>query len=169
MYFWQIRRLREDLAAGVVSERHAFYYYLGTALLGALLYEAVANGPPSEGSAGDVLDGAMYIGSVVVGLVRRYRQNGGAAGREFLQRIVPVAWVMWWRLVAVAAVFFVAVGVYQWLTTGTPGRTEAPAVVILMNLLYLGMYWRTGVHMRWVADHAGNGHAVTPSGPIDRS
>lgn len=154
MYFWQINKLRQQLASEGLSEQQAFYYYLATAILSAVLYEIVANGPPSEASSADLLDAMMYFAFTIGGVAWCYRQNGGAEGTDFLTRIVPVAWVMFWRLVACVIPFFVIVGVIDWYQTGHLGRpgSEMPVLIIIMNGLFAGMWWRMGVHMNWVAE-----------------
>ncbi|MGI9328682.1 MAG: hypothetical protein ACR2PZ_25935 [Pseudomonadales bacterium] len=156
MYWWHIRNLRQQLAQDGLSESHAFRYYLATAILSALLYEAVANGPPSETKAVDILDASLYLGFTIGGTVWCYRQNGGAAGRDFLIRIVPIAWVMFWRLMSVVIPFFIIVGAVDWYQTGNLGRpgSEMTLLVIIMNGLFGGMWWRMGVHMKWVVEHA---------------
>ena len=156
MYFWQIRKLREQLATSGLSSRQAFSYYLATAILGALLYEAVANGPSSEASPVDVLDAVLYFSCLIGGIIWSYRQNGGADGIDFLDRLVPIAWVMFWRLVAVVIPFFVVVGAIDWYRTGNLGRpgSEIAILILFMNGLYGWMWWRIGVHMRWIADRS---------------
>jgi len=155
MYWWRIQPLRQQLARQGLREALAFRYYLATAILSALLFEAVSNGPASEAKAIDLLDGALYLGFTIGGIVWCYRQNGGATGRDFLNRVVPIAWVMFWRLVSVVLPFFVIVGVIDWMQTGNFGKpgSELPVLVIIMNGLFAGMWWRMGVHMKWVAEH----------------
>jgi hypothetical protein len=155
MYFWQIRKLRAQLAGDGLSSQHAFRYYLATAILSAALYEIVANGPPSEPSTVDILDAVLYFACTIGGIVWCYRQNGGAAGVDFLDRIVPIAWVMFWRLVACIIPFFLAVGLIDWYQTGNLGRpgSEMPLLIVIMNGLFGGMWWRMGVHMKWVVNN----------------
>ena len=45
MFILQINPLRKQLATTGLSAQHAFRYYLATAILSALTYEAIANGP----------------------------------------------------------------------------------------------------------------------------
>jgi len=52
MFILRIIKLREQLAAQRLSAQQAFRYYLATAILGALTYEAVANSP---GAGGEML------------------------------------------------------------------------------------------------------------------
>ena len=155
MYLLQIRKLRQQLADNGLSQRQAFNYFLATSILSALLYEVVANGPPSEPNPVDLLDAAMYLGFTIGGIIWCYRQNGGADGSEFLNRIVPIGWVMFWRLVALVIPFFVIVGAIDWYRTGELGRpgSEMTILILIMNGLFGGMWWRMGVHMKWVADN----------------
>ncbi len=157
MYVWQIKKLRQQLASEGLSERQAFHYFLATSILSAVLYEVVANGPPSEPNPADLLDAAMYLGFTIGGIIWCYRQNGGAKGAEFLNRIVPIGWVMFWRLVSLVIPFFIIVGSIDWYRTGDLGRpgSEMPLLVIIMNGLFGGMWWRMGVHMKWVAELGG--------------
>ena len=155
MYIWRIDRLRRDLAVSGLNQAQSFRYFLATSILGALLYEMVANGPASDPNPIDILDGAMYLGFMIAGIIWCYRQNGGADGADFLQRIVPIGWVMLWRLVSLVIPFFIVVGAIEWFQTGNLGRpgSETTILIIMMNSLYVAMWWRMGVHMRWVAEH----------------
>ena len=155
MYIWRIRPLREQLATEGMPDRKAFHYYLATSILSAMIYEAAANGPPSEFKPVDVLDLVMYFGFTIGGIVWCYRQNGGADGREFLNRVVPIGWVMWWRLVSLVIPLWVALGVAEYIETGQIGRpgAEMTFLVMLMNILFGGMWWRMGVHMKWVKEN----------------
>lgn len=156
MYFWQIKKLRAKLAGEGLSQRQEFFYYLAGAFLVAALYEIVANGPGTEQKAVDLLDAGMYFGFKLGGVVWCYTQNGGADGRDFLARMVPIALVMFLRLVSLVIPLFIALGVYHYIQTGQMGRpgSETPALVFMMNCLYGAMWWRSGVHMKWVADNA---------------
>ncbi|HJP05257.1 MAG: hypothetical protein CL799_12385 [Chromatiales bacterium] len=156
MHFWQIKKLRVKLAGEELTQRQEFIYYLGGAILVAALYEIVANGPATEQKPVDVLDAVMYFGFKIGGVIWCYRQNGGTSGRNFLAHMVPLAFVMFMRLVSAVIPLFVTLGVYHWIQTGELGRpgSETTALVFMMNCLYGAMWWRTGVHMKWVADHA---------------
>ena len=144
------------MATEGLNEQQAFRYYLATAIFSAILYEIVANGPSSEFKPVDLLDMAMYFTFTIGGIIWCYRQNGGADGRDFLRRIVPIGWVMFWRLVGLVIPFFIIVGAIDWYQTGKFGRpgSEMAILIIIMNCLFGGMYWRMGVHMKWVADRA---------------
>jgi hypothetical protein len=118
MYIWQIKRLRQQLAIEGLVEKEAFYYYLGTAIIGALIYEAIANGPPTgagaEPAATDYLDGILYVGFTIGGIIWCYLQNGGATGSDFLKRIVPIGWVMSWRYFALVIIFTAGLAAIRW-------------------------------------------------------
>jgi hypothetical protein len=158
MYIWRIKPLRQQLASDGLSQKQAFQYYLWTTLLGCLLYEMAGFGAGAEFSATVVLDASMYFGFNIAGIIWCYRQNGGAEGSEFLARIVPVGWVMFWRLASIVIPFFILLGVIDYVRTGSLGRpgSDMALLIILMNALYGGMWWRMGVHMKWIAEHRGN-------------
>ena len=159
MYIWQIKRLRQQLAIEDLVEKEAFYYYLGTAIIGALIYEAIANGPPTgagaEPAATDYLDGILYVGFTIGGIIWCYLQNGGATGSDFLKRIVPIGWVMSWRYFALVIIFTAGLAAIRWQLTGETGRPEVESVwdVVVMNSLIMWLFWRMGIHMKWVADN----------------
>ena len=156
MYIWRIDPLRKQLANEGLTQKEAFRYYIAAALLNSVLFEVVANGPPSELKLVDLLDTLLYFSFVTGGVIWCYRSNGGAEGKEFLTRIVPIAWVMWWRLVSIVIPFWTLLGVVDYIRTGELGRpgAEMAVLIIIMNCLYAGMWWRMGVHMKWVATNA---------------
>ncbi len=159
MYIFRIKKLRQQLAGQGLSEKHALFYYLATAILSALTYEAVANSPGSGGPMVpvDYLDGGLDLVFTTVGIIWCYVQNGGAEGKEFLKRIVPIGWVMFWRLMLGGLIpFTILIGALNWYATGEFGRPETESVleVIIHNGLFLGMFWRMGVHMNWVANNS---------------
>ncbi len=155
MYILGIMKLRQHLARGAFDEKQAFYYYLATAILSGLTYEAVANSPGSGGviHGVDFLDGGLDLLFTIGGITWCYLQNGGADGDDFLQRIVPIGWVMLWRALLFGLLpFTILVGFLNWNATGSFGRPETETVseIIIHNGIFLIMFWRMGVHMNWV-------------------
>ncbi len=157
MYIWRITPLREQLAKEGLSAKQAFRYYLAMTILGCLLYEGASFGPGSEFNAEVALDASLYLAFNIGGIIWCFLQNGGANGSQFLDRIVPIGWVMFWRLASIVLPFFALLGAISWFQTGTVGRpgSDMALLIIIMNLLYGGMWWRMGVHMGWVAERYG--------------
>jgi len=157
MYVLGIRKLRQQLAEDALGERQAFYYYLATAILSGLTYEAVANSPGSGGAIlpVDYLDGGLDMLFTIAGITWCYLQNGGADGNNFLQRIVPIGWVMLWRALLFGLLpFTILVGFLNWNSTGSFGRPESESIleIIIHNGIFLVMFWRMGAHMKWIND-----------------
>lgn len=157
MYILGIKKLRQQLADDAFVEKQYFYYYLATAILSALTYEAVANSPGSGGTMPpvDYLDGGLDFAFTIAGITWCCVQNGGAGGTNFLQRIVPIGWVMLWRALLFGLLpFTILVGFLNWNATGSFGRPESETVIeiIIHNGIFLIMFWRMGVHMKWIKD-----------------
>ena len=155
MHILGIKGLRQQLANDELDEKQAFYYYLATAILSGVTYEAVANSPGSGGAMlpVDFLDGGLDLAFTIAGLSWCYLQNGGADGDDFLQRIVPIGWVMLWRALLFGLLpFTFLVGFLNWNATGSFGRPESETVIeiVIHNAIFLVMFWRMGVHMNWV-------------------
>ena len=155
MYILGITKLRQDLADDAMGEKQAFLYYLATAIVGALVFEAVANSPQSGGPMlpVDYLDGSLELVFTIVGITWCYTQNGAMSGKDFLRRIVPIGWVMWWRTkLFVLLPWTLLIAALNWYSTGSWGRPESETVVeiVIHNGINLFMFWRMGVHMKWV-------------------
>lgn len=156
MYILGIGKLREQIASGNLSEKETFYYYIATAILSAITFELVANSPGSGGGMvpQDYLDGSLDFVFTIGGIIWCYIANGGPDGNDFLKRIVPVGWVMLWRALLFGLLpFTILVGVINFMNTGNYGRPESETVIeiIIHNGIFLCMYWRMGVHMKWIA------------------
>ena len=103
----------------------------------------------------DYLDGALDLTFTIAGITWCYLQNGSKDGQDFLRRIVPIGWVMLWRALLFGLLpFTILVGLLNWNATGSFGRPESETVIeiIIHNGIFLVMFWRMGIHMKWVAD-----------------
>ena len=157
MYIWQIKPLRQQLVTEGLSQKQAYHYYLATLVFNALLFEAVSLNPAgSDFQPIALLDTSLYLLCVIGGVIWCFRQNGGASGKDFLPRLISISWVMFWRLTSLVTPFFALVGVISYVETGVFGRPGADMAImmIVMNALYAGMWWRIGAHMHWVAKNS---------------
>ena len=73
LYILGITKLLQQLASDELGEKQAFHYYLATAILSALTYEAVANSPGSGGTLlpVDYLDGVLETCNLITGPITR--------------------------------------------------------------------------------------------------
>ena len=148
MYFWRIKSLKRDLAAGAVSERNALPYLLW---LGGLTSLA-SSLPLGELNGWDFVAAISSVGLFVAGTSYAFRCNGGSAGAHFLVRYLCLNWVLGLRLLVLFAVpgIVVLVPLEELLLEQVPPDTtplEAGFLVVFESVLY----WRLAVHIRDVA------------------
>jgi type III secretory pathway component EscS len=90
MYFWNIERLKHDMALRPLSEGEVLpYVTISGAAIAALGYI------PSPGfNVWDGLGATWSTTLAVLGTIFIYRENGGANGSHFLQRYVAIGFVV---------------------------------------------------------------------------
>ena len=161
MYFWNIKALKNELAANTLTESQVFAYFLAMLTLETLMFE-LAPLFPSTGDT-NVWDYAYFVGSVVFtvgGTLVAYRMNGGSAGRGFLVRYFPLMWVLTVRFLVLLLPLLVLVMIpmvyFSEALFGTDAAGEDFAalsiyVVMLSWVWFLVFYYRLAVHLRDVA------------------
>jgi hypothetical protein len=122
MYYWRIKRLKNDLRAGDVPPRQVTGYALAHLLLWTLFTSLLAF-LPAEDTTTFTADLVVFIlGSVlinIVGLWAAYRSNGGDGGRDLAGRLLALGWVLGLRFMLFWFVLFTV------LTFGVVGVTMA--------------------------------------------
>jgi hypothetical protein len=161
MYLWNIKALKQELAANTLTEPQLFVYFLAMLTLDTLVYESIPLFPGTGDT--NVWDYVGYVGSVVFtvgGALVAYLVNGGSTGKNFLTRYFPLMWVLTVRfLVFVIPVFGVAMflmfniseALFGTETAGEDSAALSRYVVILGWAYFLAFYYRLAVHLRDVA------------------
>ncbi len=161
MYCWRIGVLKGRLIEGRLADREAVWYLTATFAMTTLLMAF----PPASPNAWD--SGMGLVGCVVVifGTWWVYRQNGGAAGADFVNRYLSLGWVLTIRilspLLAVALLLEV-------LTAGEelPTAESGPGTALMTLLISLLLYQRLGAHVRDIAQATTRtSHHETAPGP----
>ena len=148
MYWWHIEDLKTRLSAGPLPSRLAFQYGVIFIVCSSLV------GLQQEGRHQDAWGVVNQIGGAIVaflGTLWCYKANGGAQGRDFLDRYFSVSFV-----VAVRCMPAVLGLVLLWVTMhGIHGTQHTTGVEALGGLLVGGIYfWRTAFHIRSVSSGA---------------
>lgn len=170
MYFWNIHALRRGLQKKRLPEPEVFSYFLAVLMLEAVIWELgtlLAEGAESDGW--DYVGVFGNLALTLAGTVLAYRANGGAAGRQFIERYFPVFWVLTIRFLVWTVPLFAVAGAAYFILW--PGDTDADTgggamqtfdrIVMFAGwgLLVL-FYYRLYVHLRFIAR---TGRAATPS------
>jgi hypothetical protein len=114
MYFWNIRKLLNQLANGGISERASLFYILinlGLVYVACDMYYWF----PSEVDADLIniwdylISASGYVSMFALSLIA-YRINGGSQGRDFMERFVSIYTVVGIRILAVALLIVICDG-----------------------------------------------------------
>jgi hypothetical protein len=147
MYFWHIEQLKDELATSPLSERESFNYLMAYVVLTTLPFW------PSESEVNywDHLIQASSLLFSVLGTIHAYRENGGAAGQQFLQRYLALGWVWairWGVWFAFAGVLTLSLREFAF---GVDDSTSAFDFAFWL-VAYPVYWWQLGIHIRSVAN-----------------
>lgn len=160
MYFWKINKLKSELKENSLSESESFKYLFATTLLYSL-----GMTPYIDSTVWDVY--AALVGSIItiIGLFYVYKCNGGAKGKNFLQRYLALNWVVglrWTVLVAmpITIVFMILIGALAtFLEVPIPDDWTLVSddvslySIVFFSLLYPSYFWLLGKHIKSLGDH----------------
>ncbi len=144
MYWWNIEKLKLELAAGPLRPSLAYtygaIYVVCAAPLGFM--------PHGAYNGWDTISMLVAATIAFAGIRACYLANGGPNGRDFLDRFFSLSFVVTVRLLPALAIAVVLLGLLK-------GEKEEATVVDAITSLLGGLiYWRTAVHTRSVAGRA---------------
>jgi uncharacterized membrane-anchored protein YitT (DUF2179 family) len=99
MYFWNLRKLKDELRQGPLPARAARSYLIGIVALYYVSYvmERLSKPLPPM-TALDWVSTLMGGIGYLLAIVLAYRANGGAGGADFIGRYLSLGWVIGIRL-----------------------------------------------------------------------
>jgi hypothetical protein len=106
MYFWNVKRLVDDIRLNKVSETHYKNYYIASSILiffSYLVLTLTAESKPAEAWASFILQ----IGLLISWLNAIFKVNGGEQGQDFLKRIIA----LYLPVTVQSLVLFIVVGI----------------------------------------------------------
>lgn len=143
MYFWNIKKVREELATGEMSERNVFKYFIAH----ALLFSVVSIPYYYETTNIDIILGIVLVFITIGGLFYVRECNGGYEGKDFFTRLFSISWIVTIKLFVLALLVIFFVGFYDGITNSDL-LYEAPVVeAFIIGIFSLVYYWRIGVHI----------------------
>ena len=148
MYFWNLQALRESLRDAPPGPREQALYLGGLFVFWGVPFSVEL--PPSAASFPTALVvGAgllLSLGVALAGLRYAYVRNGGPSGRDFLARIVPVAFVVGVRFALLIALLYVSfwqigIPVFAGLLADPPQLHALAAARLAVQIAVQLAYW----------------------------
>ena len=145
MYFWRIRELVRILTERDLTESETFRYFFANWVL-----VTIATSDPSPNwNAWDTTGAIASVVVTVAGLVWCYKNNGGANGSGFLQRMMSILWVMSIRVIAIGlSLLVVAMLVAEGLGVITDETQWWDT--LLLFVMEVVIYARTAFHLKTI-------------------
>ena len=142
MYWWNIRRLRDQLVQGPLPEPMAFRYVMGNVLLWAISF---VPGDTTVNRWG-VLAYLCWVLLTGAGTYYCYRMNAAAQGRHFMERYFALSFVVGVRLLPWLFAVLIALAILSPQPLAEPIETTPISIAVTVGFSLL-VYWRLGVHM----------------------
>ena len=155
MYFWRIENLKNKMTTAPLSEREVLPYVIWSAVVTSASW-TLPGGEKMD--VGHVIMTMCNILIVIFGTIYVYRQNGGANGQHFLQRLYAIGWVITIRW----CVYFIgALAVIDWSLMISTGKKLGSQMsvsnwyyIAFWAIFYLALFTRLAHHVRDVAQRA---------------
>tara|TARA_Y100000766_G_scaffold236033_1_gene211618 strand:+ start:193 stop:648 length:456 start_codon:yes stop_codon:yes gene_type:complete len=140
MYFWRIDELKKDLSNGKTNNKNIFRYYFGLTLISALGLLPFSN---FENSSSEWINSLVGVAALIVSVCGSYYVNGGNNGRNFLERFIPINFVMSIRYL----VFMLIAGFILGLIESESSNSDS-SLLIMMIVFYILIAFKSIQNMK---------------------
>jgi hypothetical protein len=160
MYFWNIKKLKEELIRDGLSQRSTFMYILVSVLL-AQFFVTIGFLFPSKDAinAIDYIKPLIDLSVVGAGTYLCFCANGSGSGVQFAERYFSISFVVGLRsmvlVIPLALVTSFAAGIVK-IAIGIDSVSSAIhyAILALVRVWLVIVYWRIVTHINDVAKAA---------------
>ncbi len=154
MYFWNIKKLNEELINDTLNQRSVFVYILIYVFGMELALETLNYFPLDEMNYYNYAESIIYLLIVFVGTCLTYYYNEGNKGSKFAERYFSIGFVVGVRvLVTYLPIVIVAIILFDDEDEEIVTTWYEISVFLILMFIY---YWRCIVHMKYVATKSKN-------------
>lgn len=144
MYFWNIKKLSEELKAGTLSAGAQFWYmFLSTLILAFVFYVYPYIQQEEFYDDYDVMLDASSGSMMILSTIVAYWANNGRNGKDFILRLMSISWVLsvrWLVLIMIPTIIIVSLifgGEGQPDNQDSLATMEEVIIYSITNLIYL--------------------------------
>jgi len=147
MYFWNIEKLKQDIKNGGLSESVQFkYFFIWIVLTLFCELEYI------DSNFNDIkYEFAIDLILNILGTIYLYQCNGGANGKDFLQKYFSIGLVVFFRLILYFIAFMLLLSILLAFSEISDVQYDKLINYIITPILLLVYYWRAGIHIKDVA------------------
>lgn len=148
MYFWKIDKLNEQLISDGLSESEQFKYLMANSILYALA--AIQYETPNDY---DTFAGVVGVFITILGLWFIYKCNGGANGKQIIQRYLSVGFIVFIRIFVLFMLpaVIAALVIQEMYLGGAPEETTLSSFIIILASQVILILW-TAKNINYIAN-----------------
>ena len=147
MYFWNIEKLKQDIKNGGLSESMQFKYFLIWIILTIFAELSYVDSNFSDIK----YEFATDLLFTILGTIYLYKCNGGANGKDFLQKYISIGLVVFFRIILYFIAFMILLTILLAFSEISDAQYDNLVNYIITPILLLVYYWRAGIHIKDVA------------------
>lgn len=153
MYFWDTKKLANELTSDALTQRNQYKYFLATSILYAI---AMAPTTGTDAQTG-LFDFVASLLLTIVGINYCYKINSKGDNKDFIVRMLCLGWTIGFKLFILTTIFLIcyviSVSIFVPLDEVNFFLYNADFFSILMVFFFIIYYWRISVHMKSVTFH----------------
>lgn len=145
MYWWNTKKLAEDIKSGEFSEQQRKSYYIGTTILGLLAVYIITAAPAADPVA-TLIEAASVIAISILGINITFKTNRGNEGRDFIGRSLVLSFPLIIKILIFGIFYGFAIEIAIEILQSESFNTWAMLPFgILIQIWY---FWRLNVHLK---------------------
>ncbi|MCH7312858.1 hypothetical protein [Acinetobacter sp. ANC 3882] len=159
MYFWNTKKLIEDLRNGRLSEQNYKNYYLISSVFMFIIMFAMRLSPIVD-IVPNLIDALISIIILIIGVNFCFNANGGNQGKQFLNRLICICLPIGVRFLLAYILIMVFIIIAFVVTAKFIEPTQIPALIapykhwvmfFISILMQVMMYWRFCVALKAIS------------------
>jgi len=156
MYFWNTKKLIDDLRNNRLTEQNYKNYYLVSSVFMLIMMFAMRFAPV-DGELPNLIDAVLSTIILIVGINFCFKANGGNQGKQFVSRLICLFLPIGIRFILAYFLLFLSLILVFILTARFIDSTQILALItpyqkwgmlIISILMQVMMYWRFCVALK---------------------
>jgi hypothetical protein len=149
MYFWQTKKLAEQIKSGKVSQRLERNYYIACLII-TIGFTYASRFSVSKNIMASMIELTLILLIIIGGIQLTFRANKGNGGEDYVKRMVLLSLPIVVRLIVGFLIFGSLINVVLILVDCSVLITSLWMPIVISVLFQIIFFWRLTVHLRFI-------------------